>query len=195
MKNYNSFTVRTFSFRDGKLSKRHLSAAFLFLFVIIPLLVALVFGPIQISQAFFPLTPPVTPPVTPPITPPITPTITPTPTPPLTPPVINQPPIILTKHLRNGKIGVPYFEVIKGYDVNGDRLTAEISSLPPGIYTVGCPTYSTNKASYITCFVKGVTTKAGKYSVSVRISDDKGGSTQKYFTLKILGVRKFFSSN
>lgn len=164
---------------------KRLSAGALLCLTVLGILSVLPLNLTKASRAFFPATPPVTPPATPPATPTPTvarPSVTPSPIPYNFPPVISGP-----KKLPVGRVLKKYRAQIRGYDLNPkDKLTMQAVNLPAGIRLESCQNSATGSKSMITCSLSGVPQNKGAYKITVLLSDDKGGSTQKEFILQVV---------
>lgn len=118
-----------------------------------------------------------TPSATPRLTP--TPTVKPT-TSPTPKPLPNRPPVIQTGWLPITRIMRSYRAVVQGMDPDtADVLTMTAQSLPRDLTLTGCgKTYSRTGTTY-SCTITGVTRQYGFHRVTLRLSDNRGGSTQK----------------
>lgn len=116
-------------------------------------------------------------------TPTTIPTLTPTPTPTVKP---NTQPIIATTSLPNVKKGRSYWAQISAYDRDlTDTLTMTTTNLPNGLTQDYCSVSYREGAKWLDCSLTGKTFAKGSYQIKATVQDNRGGSSTKYFWLRV----------
>jgi hypothetical protein len=139
-----------------------------------------------------PPTPPSTPPatITPtPITPP-SPTITVSPTP---APIFNRAPVIVTNSLATGFVWKKYTSKVTARDYDKDKISLNAKYLPSGLSLSQCsytqPFWRLFGYTELTCYINGIPTIAGKYTVIITATDEHQLNTIKSLPLLIKPTR------
>jgi len=101
-------------------------------------------------------------------------------------PSVSAIPSFRTRYLKPGMSGRKYKTLIRGEDMDRDKLTMTASGLPKGVDMKGCAVTYTSKVSRITCEISGVPQMSGIYRTQFELRDDTGAGVTANYTLVIL---------
>lgn len=98
----------------------------------------------------------------------------------------NAAPYITTAYLTNATVGTVYSQPIVSMDENQtDTLTLTSTPLPQGLSLGTCTSTTANDKRRMLCYISGTPVVAGTYTVTLTVTDNRGLSSSKTYSLKV----------